>query len=109
MEELSELWEILVPTRFGNGLPVWVEHHQEWDSYVRGLASGLTILHSAEGQWIDGEDFYQDTMIPVKISCDRDSIDKIIDFTIIHYQQIAVMAYKVSDEVIIRRKDELSD
>lgn len=45
-------------------------------------------------------------MIPVRIACSREEIDKIIDITIKHYNQLAVMAYKVSDEVIIKYQNE---
>jgi hypothetical protein len=45
-------------------------------------------------------------MIPVRIACSREQITTIIDFTLVYYDQLAVMAHKVSDEVILQhRKD----
>lgn len=40
-------------------------------------------------------------MIPVRIACNEEQIRDIISFTLKHYKQIAVMAYKLSDKVLI--------
>lgn len=45
-------------------------------------------------------------MIPVRIIASREEIDQIVDFTIDYYEQQAVLAYKVSDEVILKHKEE---
>lgn len=61
----------------------------------------------AKGQWVDvegDERLYVERMIPVRIACSDEDLSKIIDMTIEYYDQIAVMAYLVSDEVIIRRR-----
>jgi hypothetical protein len=100
-----ELYEILVPTMM-NGHPVRTKHHKEWDKYVRGLSNGLTILKPAKGQWIDEvtDVLHEERMIPVRVGCTRLQLYKIVEFTLSHYNQIAVMAYKISDDVIIRRR-----
>ncbi len=98
------LWEILVPTTFGdNQKPVRTKHHKQWDEKVREISGGLTILKPAKGQWVDksSNKLYEERIIPVRVACTRQDIEKIIDFTIRHYRQIAVMCYKISDEVII--------
>lgn len=61
----------------------------------------------AKGQWksLTG-DLYIERMIPVRIACSRDQIEVIIQITMKYYDQLAVMAYRVSDEVIIRNRDE---
>jgi len=103
-----ELWEILVPTvRRVGGKPYRTRFHRVWDAKVRALTGGLTILRPAIGQWIspDGE-LFKERMIPVRIACSREQITTIIDFTLVYYDQLAVMAHKVSDEVILQhRKD----
>lgn len=83
--------------------PVPVEHHQRWDEKVRTIAGGLTIFKPAMGQWINEEDqkLFSEKMIPVRVACSRKQIEKIVAFTITHYNQLAVMAYKISSEVII--------
>lgn len=64
------------------------------------MRGGLTIHRGVKGEWVSptGE-LFLDRMIPVRISCSREDINKIVDFTIEHYDQEAVMVYKVSDEV----------
>jgi len=103
---MTELWEILVPTvRRVGGKPYRTRYHRVWDAKVRALAGGLTILRPAIGQWVapDGE-LFKERMIPVRVACTRAQIEEIIDFTLVYYDQLAVMAHKVSDEVIIRHQ-----
>jgi hypothetical protein len=104
------LWEILVPTTMNNpSNPCRIGHHREWDKRVRKISGGLTILEPAKGQWIDAETktLYEERVIPVRIACSEEEINKIIDMTIQHYRQEAVMAYLVSEKVIIRRKPDV--
>ncbi|MGD9670143.1 MAG: hypothetical protein AB7U75_13990 [Hyphomicrobiaceae bacterium] len=113
-----DLWEILVPM-FWNGVDhglttqIKDEHHQEWDAFVRGLSGGLTLLKPIKGQWVDPSGLLiQEPMIPVRIVCTKPEIDKIIQFTLGHYEQRAVMAYRLSNEVLITKAKinfELSD
>lgn len=101
-----ELWEILVPTKRNNGRPFTTRHHKEWDKRVRKLSSGLTIYTPAKGQWVDLDgDLFEERMIPVRIACNGKTIQKIMDITAQHYDQLAVMAYCVSDNVLIKRYD----
>jgi hypothetical protein len=103
----KQLWEILVPTIM-NDHPVRTRHHREWDKVVRNIAGGLTVFRPAKGQWVDPgtTDLFVERMIPVRISCTERQIDQIIQFTIGHYNQIAVMAYLVSEKVKIKYRDE---
>lgn len=106
--EQKYLWEILVPTiRRIDGKPYTTRFHRTWDVRVRSIAGGLTIMVPSKGQWIapDGE-LFTERMIPVRISCTRTQIKEIIKMTINHYDQLAIMAYRVSDEVYLVYKDE---
>src|SRR5882724_11871725 len=87
----AKLWEILVPASNKNAEFTY-EHHKVWDEYVKSLAGGLTILKTAKGEWInpDGK-LYMDKVIPVRIKCKKKHIKKIIKFTLIHYNQEAVL------------------
>ena len=100
------LWEILVPSHNNDGIEYRLEWHHAWDEQVRELSGGLTIFKSAKGQWEDlsGEVFY-DKMIPVRIYCSEPDIEKIIQLTMEHYDQHAVMAYQVSKEVKLIQRD----
>lgn len=98
-----ELWEILVPTKRNNGKPFRTRHHREWDKRVRRLATGLTIFKPAKGQWISGDGtLYEDRMIPVRIACTKNQIYQIADMSLKHYDQVAIMFYPVSSEVVYR-------
>jgi predicted RNA-binding Zn-ribbon protein involved in translation (DUF1610 family) len=85
------------------------DHHKEWDEFVKNLTGGVTIMKTAKGQWVspDGK-LYIDRMIPCRIACTRYEIERIIDFTITHYNQEAVLAYRISTNVILRYKEEHS-
>jgi hypothetical protein len=103
---LQQLWEILVPRCWNSGDEIPVTHHREWDGMVRGVAGGLTILRTATGEWVNPDGtLFRERMIPVRIACSEEDIRHIIDFTISHYDQEAVMAYKVSEQVLIVHRD----
>jgi hypothetical protein len=116
MQSERKLWEILVPTTMDRtrkdgsikkAAPIRIKYHKQWDEKVKAIAGGLTILGVARGHWIDdlfAEEFVE-RMIPVRISCTADEIAEIAEITAEHYNQRAVMYYKLSDEVYIRRSD----
>ena len=94
-----KLYEILVPTKFGdNDKPVRTKHHKKWDAYVRNFSGGLTLLTPVKGQWVFGHDVFEERVIPVRILCDEQAIERITQFTLAHYRQIAVMYYVISNE-----------
>lgn len=107
VDEVRELWEILVPCVRNNGKPIRRRCHQEWDRQVRKISGGLTILKPAIGQWTspNGELFIE-RMIPVRIACTRPQIYRIMDLTMKFYDQEAVLCAKVSSEVIIRHQND---
>jgi hypothetical protein len=124
------MWEILVPTEkrvktaqpslslneadYALELKEWrkqnsytTRYHRVWDAKVRAIAGGLTILTPAKGQWVSAAgELYVERMIPVRISASREQIDQIIDLTLTYYDQLAVLCYKISDEVILRHRKE---
>lgn len=100
------LYEILVPTtieRNGRVVPIKTRYHRVWDAKVREIAKGLTILQPAKGEWISPDDeLFTERMIPVRVYCTEFDMEKIIQLTIEYYAQKAVMAYKISDSVLLR-------
>lgn len=97
----SHMWEIYVPCKWNGGKPVSTRHHREWDKRVRKLSGGLTILHPAKGQWVSASgELFEERMIPVRVWCTPAQIKKIMDITAQHYKQHAVLAYRVSSEVL---------
>jgi hypothetical protein len=82
------------------------EHHKAWDDFVKQHVNGLTILKGAKGEWISpcGK-LYVDKVIPVRIACSQEVISIIMSFTILHYDQEAVFAYEISNNVIVKYKE----
>lgn len=104
------MWEILVPTerRLEPGKFYSTRYHRVWDSKVRDITGGLTVMAPARGQWINPStgELFKERMIPVRIMATRDEIEKVIDLTLKYYDQVAVLCYKISDEVILKYKDQ---
>jgi len=100
------MWEILVPTerRKEPGKYYTTRYHRVWDSKVREITGGLTILTPAKGQWVSPStgELFKERMIPVRILATREEIEKVIDITLKYYDQLAVLCYKISDEVILK-------
>lgn len=105
---MKGMWEILVPTKRNDGRPFRTRYHRVWDAKVREVSGGLTLMPVAKGQWEDGGVLYHnERVIPVRIIATEQEIDKIIDMTIVYYEQEAVLAYRVADRVILKHKSEL--
>lgn len=131
---MTSMWEILVPTEkrikspppdvgdfadgdgtdggYAEAIARWkirnsysTRYHRVWDAKVREITGGLTILTPAKGQWVapDGV-LYAERMIPVRIVATREQIEQIIEYTLTYYDQLAVLCYKISDEVIIKER-----
>lgn len=98
------LWQIMVPCNYNDGRPVKTRHHREWDRQVRKITNGLTILPPSKGQWIDESDgkLYVDRMIPVNLIATEEDMETVAKITMRHYDQLAVMFFKLSEHAIIR-------
>jgi hypothetical protein len=64
----------------------------------------MTILSPAKGHWIDDSDgkLYVDRVIPVNLIATEEDMEAIAKITMSHYDQLAVMFFKLSDRAIIR-------
>lgn len=106
MEDKRSFWEILVPAYSNKGKKYSVNYHRTWDEKVRENTGGLTILRSAKGHWTNSQGkIFTEKMIPVRMYCTRSQIERIIDFTLRHYDQEAVLAYEISQNVILKHRD----
>lgn len=69
---------------------------------MRNITGGLTIFHPVKGQWIAKcGTLFNERMIPVRIACDEQEMEDIANLTMKYYDQLAVMYYRVSDDVRI--------
>lgn len=104
------LWEILVPTekriKPASGNPYYTTRfHRGWDCLVRAITGGLTIMSPVKGEWVsEDHELFRERMIPVRIVATRAEIDMVIDMTMNYYDQLAVLCYKLSDDVILRKR-----
>ena len=95
--ELKKLFEILVPTIYGDTLkPIRTRHHKRWDEMVRKVSNGLTLMTPAKGQWLFEGALFEERVIPVRIACTDTEMDKIVQFSLRHYRQKAIMYYVLS-------------
>lgn len=63
------------------------------------MAGGLTALKPGKGQWVSSNKTLScERMIPVRIMATADEMLAIAKFTINHYNQEAVMFYKIAEE-----------
>jgi hypothetical protein len=107
MNEKISLWEIFVPVTSNDEELIDAAYHRIWDEHVRSLSGGLTLLRSVTGQWVNADKkVYVEKMIPVRIACDEQTIEKIADFTAHYYHQEAVMYYEISQRVFVRQYDD---
>lgn len=98
------LYEILVPTKNNEGKPFRTRYHRVWDSKVRAMTGGLTLVPPVKGEWISAEgELFRERMIPVRIACTPEQIEQIADMTAKYYNQLAIMYYLISKEVIIKK------
>lgn len=103
---MKKLYEILVPTNRNDGRPISTRYHRVWDSKVMEISKGITILSPGKGKWTSPDDeLFDERMIPVRIACTEDEMETIIDMTMDYYEQEAIMAYVVSEAVIIKHRE----
>lgn len=101
-----KLYEILVPTIYGDTMkPIRTKHHKRWDERVKKISGGLTILTPGKGVWVHEGVDYVERVIPVRIMCDEKAIKQIVEITLQHYRQKAVMYYVLSTECYIVHKE----
>lgn len=115
MTEKRDLWEILVPTVRNptdgcpEGKPYRLRYHRVWDQKVKDISGGLTIVTPVKGVWVDEDGTeYRERMIPVRILATREEMVKIAEMTKEYYDQLAVLAYRISSDVIMVGDDSVT-
>jgi len=98
--ETKYMWEIFVPTISNEGKPFRTRYHRVWDSKVRGISNGLTIFKPAVGQWEFNGELFKERMIPVRILCTEEEINKISDMTAKYYDQLAICFFKFGEGIV---------
>lgn len=58
----------------------------------------MTIMSPGKGKWVHNGVEYVEKVIPVEIMCEESEIKKILDMTVKHYRQKALLAFAISSE-----------
>lgn len=101
------MYVVLVPASRGKKRFSYEDHHKVFDAKVKEICGGITIHKTVKGEWIapDGT-IFTDRMIPVMIAVKTvEEIEEIARFALDHYDEEAIMYYKVSDDVRILHRD----
>jgi hypothetical protein len=96
-----KMFTILVPTVRNNGRPFRLRYHRLWDAKVRDISGGLTIMPPVKGQWMHGSELFAERMIPVMFIATDAQKDAIVAMTLIHYEQLAMLCWEVSQNVTL--------
>lgn len=101
---MHALWEILVPlVKPNSSVRFSKSHHEKWYALVRSITGGLTVFAPVYGQWLSPEgNIVKEVLVPIRISCTFGDINKVSDLVASHYNQTAVMFYKLTDDVRIK-------
>lgn len=100
---MLELWNIFVPVSANSGKRFSTRFHQEWDNKIIAHTGGLTFFPVVNGVYCRNEGGLQrEDLIQVQVACEKRIIPTLIKLTKEHYRQQSVMAYRVSDRVIIQ-------
>ncbi len=100
------LWEILVPACDNNGKRFSLNHHKIWDKKVMQVSHGMTIQKIANGRWVSPKcGMFKEKMIPVRFISNQKEAKEIVNFTLSHYNQKAVLAYQLSNNMILVEKE----
>ena len=105
----QKLYEILIPIINNRGERFSAEHHKKWNNKALKIAGKFIIMKVIKEEWINlfGKEFYKNKMIPIRISCTKNQIEKIIQITIKHYNQEVILAYIISEKALLRYQKEI--
>ena len=66
-------------------------------------------MKSAKGEWVGGEEIgvvFREPMIPVRVWATLEQIEEIAKVTMEHYDQKAVMYYRLAEKVFILKEED---
>jgi hypothetical protein len=93
-----QLWAIVVPLCYNDGSPIPRTITQQFEVAIRQVSGGLTRINNTTGIWGEQKEMgsvWQFISTPQEVG-------RLIALAKILFVQHAIMAYKVSDRVIIR-------
>jgi len=99
----DEMWEFLLPMINVARHRITFTEYLEWGNEVKKITTGLVLLPFENASWCDSDGvLFKDGMVPVRVTCNKEHVQDIIELTLTYYQQPAIMAYKISDTCVVR-------
>lgn len=93
------LFRILVPVADNDGLVFTDRHHEKFHDRVLKISGGSTENHWSSGKWMERRRLYKERMIPLEFLATTEQADTIAAFALVHYEQIEIQCYPISDRV----------
>ena len=104
IDEVTKLYEILIPTAKKDGTPII--SHKPWEEKVRKLTGiGWKSESNSNSNWVsrNNDDTFGDVMIAVRVLATLSQMERVTYMTSKHYDIEAVMFYVISNEIQIKR------
>ena len=93
------LHELLIPVKSNSGKTFSRKVNREFSDYVVSLAGGLSELPLISGQWKDHGKIYRESMRPIRVACNKRTIQSIARKAREQFKQLSIMSYTVSNDV----------
>jgi len=98
------LFRILVPVAHNDGMVFTDRHHEKFHDHVLKISGGSTENHWSTGKWMERRRLYKERMIPLEFLATTEQADAIAAFACVHYDQIEIQCYPISDRVRCYRR-----
>jgi len=102
------LWEIFIPKNNNRETIYEVSHHREWNKKVTTETDVILLSsdpHKKKSCPTIGESFFSEEMILLRVCCTPEEFDKILDITVQHYDRPEIIAFKLSENMIVKKRE----
>ena len=93
------LWMILLPVADNHGQVFLESHHNKFCDRVLKASGGSTEHAWSSGKWIDHGRLYSERMIPLEFLATTEEADEIAAFACVHYDQVEILWFPLTDRV----------
>mgnify|MGYP003395241913 CR=1 FL=1 len=99
---MKNLYEILIPVADNDGKTFSNAHVTKFWDLIIATANGLTVMPNVKGFWVDGGRTFTDENTPLRVVATKDEIRFIAHQAKSHFNQLAILYYKISDDVVFK-------
>ena len=98
---MKNLYEILIPVADNDGHTFSNSYRKIFVDILIKETGGLSVLPTVKGFWIDKGITYADENTPLRVICTGEDIERFAYIAKEHFNQLAILYYKISDDVVI--------